>query len=55
MKDVGHGSLKGGADIFKIKWHDTIGKRTPRSSEGGFILVLGENVDLVVSREIIHE
>ena len=55
MKYVGHGSLKGGTNIFKAEWHDTIGKCTLRGSKGGLILVLGVNAYLVVTKETIHE
>jgi len=54
VKDVGHSSLKCGISISKAKGHDAIEICNTRGSKGGLILVLGVNVDLVVSAKTIH-
>jgi hypothetical protein len=55
MKNVGYGLLESCAHILEAKRHDMICKSAPRGSECGFILVSWVDVNLVVSREIVHE
>ena len=55
MKNICHGPLECGADILEAEWHDTIRKGAPRGCECGFVLIGRVNLDLVVTREIIHE
>jgi hypothetical protein len=55
VKNVCHGPLESGISILEAKWHDTIRKGAPRGCECNFVLIGGVNLDLVVTRETIHE
>ena len=55
MEAIRHGSLKGGADISKAKWHDLVCESFPRTNERDFKLINMMDNDLVVSGESIHK
>jgi hypothetical protein len=55
MKNVCHGPLESGVGILEAEWHDTIHKGAPRGCECGFVLIDRVNLDLVVTRETVHE
>jgi hypothetical protein len=55
MKNICHGPLESGANILEAEWHDMIYKGAPRGCECGFALIGEVNLDLVVTRETIHE
>ena len=55
METIRHGSLKGGAGIFKAKWHDSVCESAPRTNERSFKLISTMDKNLVVSREAIHK
>ena len=55
MKNVCHGPLECGAGILEVEWHDTIRKGAPGGCECSFVLIVGVNLDLVVTRETVHE
>jgi hypothetical protein len=55
MKNVCHGPLESGAGILEAEWHDTIRKGGPRGRECSFVLIDGVNLDLVVTKETVHE
>jgi hypothetical protein len=47
--------LKSCASILETERKFSIGKSTPRTNKSGFMLILGNNIDLIISRETIHE
>jgi hypothetical protein len=55
MERKRHGLLKGGSIIFENKRHLTIRECTPWTDECCFVLVFGFDLDLVISRKIVHE
>jgi hypothetical protein len=55
MNNERHGPLESGANIFKTKRHLTICECTPRTNECHFVLVLGFDLDLIISQKIVHE
>jgi hypothetical protein len=55
VKGKRHGLLECGSSIFKTKGHLAICECTPRTNECHFVLVFGFDLDLIVSRKIIHE
>jgi hypothetical protein len=50
-----HGPLKSGSIILQAKRHFSISKCTPWTDKSCFMLVLGVDLYLIVSRETIHE
>jgi hypothetical protein len=55
MKNVCHGTLESGSYILEAERHDTIHKISPGGSEYGFVLIGWVDLNLVVSRETVHE
>ena len=55
MEDQGHSPLKSGSDIFKAERHLPICKGTPRTNKCSFMLVLGFDLDLIVSGKAVHK
>jgi hypothetical protein len=55
VKNVCHSPLESGTVILEAEWHYTICKGAPRGRECIFVLIGEVNLDLVVTRETIHE
>ena len=55
MEDQGHSLLKCGSDVFKAERHLSICKGTPRTNKCSFMLVLGFDLDLIVSGKAGHK
>ena len=55
MESKRHGPLKGRSNIFETKGHLTIHKCTPWTKECRFVLVLKFDLNLIISRKIVHE
>jgi hypothetical protein len=53
VKNVCHGPLERDVGILEAEWHDTI--CAPRGRQCGFVLIGKVNLDLVVTRETVHE
>jgi hypothetical protein len=50
-----HGPLESGISILEAEWHDTICKGASRGLECNFLLIDGVNLDLLVTKETVHE
>lgn len=55
MENVCHGPLECGTSILEDEWHNTVSESTPWGSKCGLVLILRAYLDLVVSRESIHQ
>lgn len=55
MKSIGHSPLEGSLEIFQTKRELSIGKGSPRTDKGGFMLMSKNNIDQVVDRKIVHK
>jgi hypothetical protein len=55
MESKRHGPLKGGSSIFETKRHFMICECTPWANECHFVLVFVFDLDLIISRKIVHE
>ena len=55
MENVSHGSLECHTHVLESKRHNTLRKSTQWGCECCFILIRWMDLDLVVSRETIHE
>jgi hypothetical protein len=55
VKSEQHGPLEGGARIIHAKRHLTIREGTPRTNKSHFMLVLGFDLNLIVSRKTVNE
>jgi hypothetical protein len=55
MENISHGPLEHCTSVLESKRHDTICTSTPWGSKCSFILIRWMDLDLVVSRETIHE
>ena len=55
MEAVRHGQLKSGSNIFKVKWHESICKCSPRGGEGSLVLVFSPDLNLLILRKTIYE
>jgi hypothetical protein len=55
MENISHGFLECSTCVLESKRHDTVGKSTPWGGKCSFILICWVDLDLIVSREAIHE
>jgi hypothetical protein len=55
MKRIIHSTLKSCTSVLQTKRKFSIGKSTPRTNKSSVMLILGNNVDLIISGETIHE
>jgi hypothetical protein len=55
MESIRHSTLKSCANILETKREFLIGKSTPRTNKRGLMLILGNNVDLIIPGETIHQ
>jgi hypothetical protein len=55
MESVRHSALKSCANVLETKRKFLIGKSTPRTNKSSLMLILGNNVDLIIPGETIHE
>lgn len=55
MEDIIHGSLEGRTSIFKSKGHHSVCKCAPWGCETCFILIHVANMNLIITRELVHE
>jgi hypothetical protein len=55
MEGIRHSTLKSGANVLETERKFSIGEISPRTNERGFVLILGNNIDLIISREIVHQ
>ena len=55
MKIQGHSLLKGGSRIFNTERILLIFKRTPRKNKCSFMLIVGFDMNLIISRQTIHK
>ena len=55
VKDQGHGPLKRSFDVFKVEGNLSICKITPRTNKCGIVLILGLNLNLIISRKTVHK
>ena len=42
-------------DIFESEWHDSVAEGSPWGDEGNFLLMVGVNLNLVISDESINK
>jgi hypothetical protein len=55
MKRIRHSALKSCASVLETERKFSIGKSTPGTNKSSLMLILTNNVDLIISRETIHE
>ena len=55
IKDQGHGPLKSSSTILKAKRDFLICKSSPRTNKCSFMLILGFDLNLIISRKTVHE
>src|SRR5713226_2157724 len=55
MENQGHCPLKRSSGIFKAERHFSIRKYSPRKNKCGLMLVLGFNLNLIISEKTIHK
>jgi hypothetical protein len=55
MESIRHSALKSCANVLETEREFPIGKSTPRTNKSSLMLILGNNVDLIIPGETIHE
>jgi hypothetical protein len=55
MEIIRHSALKRCASVLETKREFSIGKSTPRTNKSSLMLILGNNVDLIIPIEAIHQ
>jgi hypothetical protein len=55
MKDICHGPLECGTDIFYPKGHNPIGKGVPWGGKNNFLLICVTYLDLVIDIEYVNK
>jgi hypothetical protein len=55
MEGIRHSTLKSGTSVLETERKFPIGKSSPRTNESGFVLILRNNIDLIISGETIHQ
>jgi hypothetical protein len=55
MESIRHSTLNSGTGILETERKFLIGKSTPRTNKSILMLILGNNVDLIIPEETIHE
>ena len=55
MKCVGHCLLKCFSKVLEAEWHFFIGKGSPWENESSFVLIFLFYLNLIITREPIHE
>jgi hypothetical protein len=55
MEGIRDSALKSCASVLETERKFLIGKSTPRTNKSSFMLILGNNVDLIIPEETIHE
>ena len=55
MEQGYHGSLVGHPSILQVKWHYIVGLNSPISGECCFGFVFLSNLDLIITRELVHK
>jgi hypothetical protein len=55
MEIIRHSAMKSGTSVLETEREFPIGKSTPRKNKRNLMLILGNNVDLIIPRETIHQ
>jgi hypothetical protein len=55
MENIRHSALKSCAGVLEIEREFSIGKSTLRTNKSSLMLILGNNVDLIIPGETIHQ
>jgi hypothetical protein len=55
MEGIRHSALKSGANVLETKREFPIGESAPRTNKSRLMLILGNNIDLIISIETIHQ
>jgi hypothetical protein len=55
MEGIRHSALKSCASVLEIERKFLIGKSASRKNKSSLMLIIGNNIDLIISRETIHQ